>query len=137
AGELEDDVVLLTILLESRHLTAAQQRLERSPDGRHVEPQIRDLRTVDVDPDLGRVELQVRIDALQAGVLADALEHAVRVVLKLLVRSGGLNDELDRPGAAALAERGRVLGEGPHARNAPHLGADLRRELLLLAVAVR
>ena len=120
-GELHDNVVLLAVLLEARHLPAAEQRLQCAPDHRHVEAEIGDLGPVHVDAELGHVELQVGLDAFQARIGADALQHQVDVLLQLLVGAGRLDHELDRARRATLPERARIAGGCVDAGDAPQL----------------
>ena len=47
--ELHHHVVLLAVDLEARDLPPAQQRLQRAPDDRYVEPEVGHLVAVDLD----------------------------------------------------------------------------------------
>ena len=74
-------------------------------------PEVGHLGAVHLDAELGHVELQVGLDAFQARIGADPLQHQVDVLLQLLVGARRLDDELDRPRRPALAERAGLLAE--------------------------
>ena len=135
--ELHDHVVLLAVLLEARHLPAAEQRLERAAHHRDVEAEIGDLGAIHLDAELGHVELQVGLDAFQPRIGADALQHQVDVLLELLVGARRLDHELDRARGAALRRTSpELLAEALHAGDAPELRIDLGIDLLLRARAL-
>ena len=129
---LDDDVVLLALALEAGDLAAAQHGLDRVADGLDVDAHQRRLLAVDLDVELGLVELEVGVEVDEPRVLARGGQELVHALLQHVVGLGGLEDELDRLVDRALAERGRVGREGEQARDAGDHGRQLAHDLLLL-----
>ncbi len=132
---LDDHVVLLGVALVARDLAPAQGGLQRAGDHVHADAHVGRLLAVDIDAQLRLVQPQVHVHALDARVLADLVEHLARHPAQVLVAVGGLDHEVERPVAKALAERRRRQDEGVDPRQAAHLGLQLACDLQRGAVA--
>ncbi len=84
--DLHDHVVLLAVLLEAGDLTAAQHRLQRAADGVDADADVGELVAIDVHAHFRRIEPEVDLQVLHAGILAHLLEEAVDGALQLGVR---------------------------------------------------
>jgi hypothetical protein len=72
---LHDHVVLLGIALVARDLAAAQHGLHGARDDVDAHAHVGRLLAVDHDAQLGLVQAQVDVDALDAGILGDLVQH--------------------------------------------------------------
>ena len=131
--DLHDHVVLLAFPLEARDLTTAEHRLQRPANRFHGDANIGKLVAVDRDADFGRVESQIDLQVLDAGILARFVEKAIDDPLQLGIRHLRHYHVFDRRRAEELAERRRIDGErerpGDRHDLRPHFVGDL---LLLL-----
>ncbi len=135
-GDLDDHVVLLAVALEAGDLPAAEHGLEGAPDGVDLEADVGHLLAVEVDLELGLVQLEIGVEVDHARELARLGEQRVGHLLQLGIGLRGLDHELHRLLDRALAERGRVDRERQNTRDAEHARAEPGDDLLLRARAL-
>ena len=128
---LHDHVVLLAVLLEARHLAAAEHGLQRAADRVDRGADVGELVAVDGHAQLGRVEAKVRLQVLDARILARLVEKAIDHALQLRVRHLRHDHVFDRRRAKRLAQRRRIDRERERAGNRPQLRPQLVGDLLL------
>ena len=135
--QLHQHVVLLTILLEARHLAAAEQAFQAAADGGHISAHGYGLFAVNRDLELRRVELQIAVQAFQPRIIAQLIEQLIDIALQLAVLHGRANHEVHRLVSRALPERWTVDREGAHPGNILQFGQQLITNFELAARAVR
>ncbi|MBS1218886.1 MAG: hypothetical protein H6R21_2019 [Proteobacteria bacterium] len=134
--ELDDDVVLLALALESRHLAAAEQGLQRAADGLHLDAQHRGLFAVDVHGQLRFVELEVAVDVGERRRLPCPRHQCSDGPVELLIRIA-LHHKLQRRVAETLTERRRIHRKRQHTGHGrEHSRRDRRGDFLGLAAAL-
>ena len=127
---LHDHVVLLAVALVARDLAPAQHGLQRAwPTASTPTPMSAALVAVDVDAQLGLVQAQVDVGLRRCpGSWRSRRASAASTPLRFCVAVGGLDHEVDRPVAEALAQRRRRDRECVDARQRANLRLQLARQ---------
>jgi len=98
-----------------RHRASAEHGLEGTCHHFDADAQVGRLGAVDVYAQFRLVQPQVDVHALDARVLGDLVQHLARDAVQVFVAVGSLDDEVQRPLAEALPQRGRRDRERAHA----------------------
>ena len=135
-GDLHHHIILLAVLLEARHLAAAEHGLERAAERVDLDAHGRGLIPIHGNIELRRVHPEIGVDIDEAGIIARLVQKRVDHLLQLVVGPRGLDHEIDWLRARVLTKRRRVARERHDAGDGNHLRRDGAADLLLRALTL-
>ena len=111
ARHLRDHLIRSSLEIEAVDIIAAQQRLQRGADLRHVDAEIARLGTVDGDAHHRLIEVEIAVGDDEQAALARGVLQLRHLIINSLEAGGRIDHHLHRQAAGAARERRQVERE--------------------------